>query len=169
MDKRAAIPMLAIAVGVFAAPPSASAQSVAVNDSFIQQVGDLNTAGVKQVGGGNTQVTLQGLIDTSALAGIPHTGTLSAGPSFGNIANTTQLANPANGGSNNSTTIQLGAGANVSNVMQVALLGGTNNALTIQNGAGNSASTTQIAHAGLTNSSAIVQMGSHNTATVTQR
>jgi hypothetical protein len=148
---------------------TAQAQTVAIpaNESFISQLGDNNAVTVAQTGGGNTQTTLQGAADPSALAKLPSSNLLTLGPSFNNFANTTQLA--ANGGSNTSTTIQLGAGSNVSNVMQVALAGGSNNQLTVQSGFGNIANTTQIAHAGLTNNSAIVQVGSHNTAVVSQK
>jgi hypothetical protein len=167
------IKALAIAAVVSTAAISAAhAQSITVptNESVISQIGDYNAATVKQIGGGgNTQTTIQGAGDASALSGLPNSDLLTLGPSFNNIANTTQLANPANGGSNSSITIQLGAGSNVSNVMQVALAGGTNTQLTIQNGFANIASTTQISSAGLNNKSTIMQTGSHNTATVAQK
>jgi len=163
---------LAISVlllGSAASVAEAQPISAVANDSIISQIGEFNTATVTQLGGGNTQTTIQGSLDPSALAKLPSSSLLTLGPSFNNVATTTQIANPANGGSNTSMTIQLGAGANVSNVMQVALAGGTNNQLTIQSGLGNIANTLQIAHAGLTNTSAIVQVGNHNIATVVQK
>jgi hypothetical protein len=136
-----------------------SAQSIAYggtlaphNESFVDQIGGSNTTIVSQVGGGNTQTTLQGQ---------------ASAPSFNNIASTNQSV--AQGGSNMSTTIQLGPGSNISDVMQMATAGGQNNALTIQNGFFNVAHTTEIAGSGLDNKSTIMQTGLRNTAAVTQK
>jgi hypothetical protein len=123
-----------------------------LNESFVDQIGGSNTAIVGQIGGGNTQTTLQGRTNA---------------PSFDNIASTNQSV--AQGGSNVSTTIQLGPGSNISDVMQMTTAGGANNALTIQNGFANVAHVTEIAGIGLDNKSTIMQTGIHNTATVTQK
>jgi minor curlin subunit len=128
--------------------------AVPLNDSFVNQIGDYNSAAIEQMGGGNKQTTLQGQANA---------------PSFNNTSNTTQTANPLTGSANSSTTIQTGPGSNLSNVIQVATAGGTNTQLTIQNGFANVASTMQIAHAGLANNSTIMQTGNHNTTTVVQK
>jgi hypothetical protein len=137
-----------------------SAQSIAYggslipdNESFVDQIGGSNTAIVGQVGGGNSQTTLQGR---------------PSAPSFNNIASTSQSVTQG-GGSNRSTTIQLGAGSNISDIMQMTTTGAQNNALTIQNGFANVAHTTEIASGELNNKSIIMQTGVRNTATVTQK
>ena len=155
-----ALTVAAIAVTSTLSVAHAQTAAVPLNDSFVNQVGDYNTAAVSQIGGGNAQTTLQGQANA---------------PSFNNIANTTQTADPLKGGANSSTTIQTGAGSNVSTVMQMALAGGVNTQLTVQNGFANVASTTQIANAGIlgagavNNKSTIMQTGSHNIATVVQK